>query len=165
LQRHPLHGQNSRRRRMASSRGNISTCTPLTWLPAHKHQMGTCQCTTCRKFTGSLVCQDISVPTAWISPSLDSQAVLKFYQSSKTAKRSFCSNCGSSIGFHKLEKPEETGLHVGSFDEEILVGEFGRTVCQPDGNLWCKNAVKGIGYSDELEGVKYETDRSSNVVS
>src|ERR1700744_3346575 len=84
----------------------------------------TCQCTMCRKFTGCVLPQNVSIPTSYIKPPLPSNKTYKAYASSPGAFRGFCSNCGSSLTFNENDKPEMTEIHLGSLYEEVLCGKI-----------------------------------------
>jgi len=136
---------------------------------------GTCQCTQCRKFTGALVSQSITVPTASIMPSFNDQKSYTQWSSSSKSKRGFCSTCGSSLTFNYTENPERTEIKVGTIDEEILLGEkaeeeyhgehgtkatrkpggLGNVLTRTDrsSNIWFENAIEGV--TDEMPGLKY----------
>lgn len=133
-------------------------------------QNSTCQCTMCRKFTGALLPQGISLPTSYISPPLPSNETYKSYQSSPTAYRSFCSNCGSSLAFNYNRCPEVTEIYHGSLDEEVLCGkkvagaedgtiskregsDIGYDLCKARNHNWIDNSIKGI--TDKGEGNLY----------
>ncbi|KAJ9662387.1 hypothetical protein H2201_006095 [Coniosporium apollinis] len=118
----------------------------------------TCQCTICRKFTGAIINQTAGVPTANISPPLPSNESYKTYRSSPSGKRSFCGKCGGSLTFCYDATPEETEIFLGSVDEEVLRGEWGRALCETRRHLWLENAVKGV--TDGMKGRKYLTDES-----
>jgi hypothetical protein len=149
--------------------------------PPHIHRLdlqlpqnATCQCTLCRKFTGALLPQAISIPTSYISPPLPSNRTYKSYHSSSFAYRSFCSNCGSSLAFNYNGRPETTEIHLGSLDEEVLCGKkvsqaedgkvtkrdgstLGYDLCKARDHIWVENAIRGI--TDKLEGSLYAKGR------
>jgi hypothetical protein len=127
----------------------------------------------CRKFTGCIVPQNVSVPTAYISPPLPDSKTYKSYQSSPGAYRSFCSNCGSSLAFNEKSKPEITEIHLGSLDEEVLCGKkisverdektkredsgLGFDLCKTRSHIWTENAI--VGLTDTLEGELHPRNR------
>ncbi|KAF2671703.1 hypothetical protein BT63DRAFT_476573 [Microthyrium microscopicum] len=141
---------------------------------------GTCQCTTCRKWTGALLPQSISVPTASIDPPFSTQPSYTQWASSNSAKRGFCSTCGSSLTFTYDADPDSTEIHVGSIDEHILLGakngeeyhgEHGTKATRKDGgigklltrtdrssNIWWENAIEGV--TDDRPGLKFWRERS-----
>jgi hypothetical protein len=69
-----------------------------------------CHCGMCRKHTGAPLATWIGFPAAtvrWVGREPTR------YRSSKDVERSFCSACGSTIGFHRVH---ETSLAIGSLD-------------------------------------------------
>lgn len=128
----------------------------------------------CRKFTGCPVPQNVSIPTSYISPPLDSNPTYKSYRSSSFAHRSFCNNCGSSLTFCYDAKPELTEVYLGTLDEEALCGKkigpeedskctsrdesgLGYDLCKAQNHIWIENAIKGV--TDKLDGGLYTRDR------
>jgi len=150
-----------------------------TWPPGKN---GTCQCTTCRKFTGSLVQQTLCTPIANIEPAFSSFSTFSTYKSSEKAERGFCSTCGSSLTFQYLAKPEEFEIHIGAIDEDFLAGRkhpekkfppteygtmavraqnkmgkgIGHALADADRHIWFCNAIPGV--TGRMEGPKYWTD-------
>lgn len=116
-----------------------------------------------------------------VSP-LANDLSLKSYSSSSSSYRAFCSTCGSSIAFGNIDKPEQTEIHVGTLDEEVLIGRhtaaskregkhegdimriggLGKEICQAECHIYCENAIPGI--TDKLDGVQYLTDRNAKRV-
>jgi len=121
-------------------------------------QNGTCQCTMCRKFTGSLFQSSNHFPTTSISPPLSSFPKYTTYTSSDKAYRGFCSKCGSSLTFNFLDD-DKTEVCLGSVDEEILRGKWGTQLCKAKEHIWCENAVRGV--TDTLGGVMWTKARGS----
>ncbi|EEP79812.1 predicted protein [Uncinocarpus reesii 1704] len=151
-------------------RYTISFTPDMDW-PATKN--ATCQCTRCRKFTGGLVPQLLSVPTANIQPPLSSQQTYKAFQTPEnpTGHRMFCSNCGSSVAYVNTNRAHETEIYLGSLDEEVLCGRkggrketewgvwhersggLGMEICKTQRHIWIENAIPGI--TDGMEGRKW----------
>lgn len=77
----------------------------------------------CRKHTGALLPHLVTFPTADFEPPLATNPTFSVYKSSDVASRSFCSKCGSSIGYHMVEKPDELDLLLGTIDEDWLCGK------------------------------------------
>jgi hypothetical protein len=71
-----------------------------------------CHCTQCRKQTGSFMHSTAAKDTDF---HIKSGAALKWYRSSETAKRGFCSECGSVL-FWKGEGRDYTSITAGSLD-------------------------------------------------
>ncbi|KAL3959495.1 hypothetical protein ACCO45_004612, partial [Purpureocillium lilacinum] len=79
--------------------------------------IGTCQCSWCRKVTGSLMFrfhQFKKVDVAW-----DADSTLRTYQAEPDNHRGFCCNCGSYM-FFRREKSKLINLAVGCFDDDDL---------------------------------------------
>ncbi|GAB1319170.1 hypothetical protein MFIFM68171_09380 [Madurella fahalii] len=124
----------------------------------HNFETGssTCQCTQCRKQTGSLFFSYQTVtPSAafqWISPST---STLKLYQASPMAERAFCGDCGSFI-YWKAKDSDRVSFTLGTVDPLYLFGEgadgkevpeggFGMALANGGGeHSWCKNEIKGV---------------------
>lgn len=71
-----------------------------------------CHCGQCRKQTGLYYA---ATNVADDKLSFASDATLKWYQSSDSAKRGFCNECGSAL-FWKHDKDAFTSILVGSID-------------------------------------------------
>jgi len=52
----------------------------------------------------------------------------KKYQSSETAKRHFCPDCGSPVFFERLTRPDRLGVFIGALDDS---SQF-----SPDYHIW-----------------------------
>ena len=78
-----------------------------------------CHCTMCRKFHGAAYGTLVSVKgLIWLS----GKESIKDYVGVNGTVRSFCIECGSSIGFReKNSSLEEIELAIATFDEEIPV--------------------------------------------
>jgi len=129
----------------------------------------------CRKFTGCILPQNVSIPTKYINPPLPGNETYKAYQSSPGAYRCFCSNCGSSLTFNENDTPEMTEIHLGSLDEEVLCGKkihqegdertkrddsgLGSDLCKTQTHIWMENAI--VGLTDKLEGELYLRNREN----
>ncbi|KAL8994512.1 MAG: hypothetical protein Q9169_005541 [Polycauliona sp. 2 TL-2023] len=87
-----------------------------------------CQCTQCRKHTGSLMPYLITVEPSqlhWVNGSDDGTppASLKEFSSSKGVYRSFCSSCGCSFTWRSEATVDEIEILIGSIDEKWLIGD------------------------------------------
>jgi hypothetical protein len=128
----------------------------------------------CRKFTGCILPQNLSIPTGYISPPLPSNKTYKSYSATASAYRSFCSNCGSSLAFNYNDSPEVTELYIGSIDEDVLCGKkvgesedrkctkrdgsgLGYDLGKVQNHIWLENAIEGV--TNKLEGGLYVRDR------
>ncbi|PVH68498.1 hypothetical protein DL98DRAFT_379012, partial [Cadophora sp. DSE1049] len=125
------------------------TITPgMEWPPTRKN--GSCQCTLCRKFTGSLIHQSCTFPNSSISPPFTSIASYTQFASSEKAVRGFCRICGSSLSFSYVGA-DKMEILLGTIDEEILKSKAGTGLCLSKDHIWCENAVKGV--TDIMPGV------------
>ncbi|KAF2268763.1 hypothetical protein CC78DRAFT_509931 [Lojkania enalia] len=134
---------------------------------------GACQCTMCRKHSGSLVPQNCGFPKTNVSPPLSSNPTYRNYNSSPTASRGFCGTCGSALSFEDKSSADFIEINLGAFDEEVLCGkrdeanawedEYGRHVpriggagyelCYPKYHIFTENMIPGV--TDDFPGPKY----------
>ncbi|KAK0726637.1 Mss4-like protein [Apiosordaria backusii] len=131
----------------------------------------TCQCTQCRKQTGSLFFAEHVIAPASDAFTLTNEEnpTLKAYSISPKAYRWFCSNCGSFLYWQPKEEGKDyICLAVGSIDEVYLVGGendkgvptegYGLALVGGGGeHLWCKNEIKGVTDDIPLLGFKRGT--------
>ncbi|KAJ6606343.1 Mss4-like protein [Mycena vulgaris] len=138
----------------------------IDFAPDHdwKRAPHTCQCTQCRKMSGSLVFNYHTVQTTeitWLSKSTYAE-----YKSSTHCLRAFCKNCGSSIGWIDRAADTEIELAVGCFDEQFLVGErdaegrplgaYGLALANPLGDhFYMKNEIEGVTDADWAKGTQF----------
>lgn len=133
-----------------------------------------CQCTQCRKQTGSLFMAAFRVPltsVTWLPATStttekdtertgsDVPPGIKTFAASLSARRAFCGNCGSFLFWRSLAG-DGVSFTVGSVDALYLFGEgadgtevpregFGRALCSGGGVAeWCRNEIKGV--TDDL---------------
>ncbi|MCF7505399.1 GFA family protein [Vibrio sp. L3-7] len=78
-----------------------------------------CHCSMCRKFHGAAFGTSVGVQgLSWLS-GID---LLKEFVASNGTIRTFCSNCGSSLGFRVQGEPlENIELAISTFDVDIPV--------------------------------------------
>jgi hypothetical protein len=72
-----------------------------------------CHCRMCQRATGSV---SIAFVTAKLDQ-IDWDGEPDWYDSSPIARRPFCSNCGTSLGFMFTEDSDKMDLTVASFDD------------------------------------------------
>ncbi|KAF2176804.1 S-adenosyl-L-methionine-dependent methyltransferase [Zopfia rhizophila CBS 207.26] len=77
-----------------------------------------CHCAACRRLSGSAFLPFIDVPTA--SVSFIASSTLQKLKLSDAADRTFCFRCGAPITMVYLFEPENTGLTMGSIEEQSL---------------------------------------------
>ncbi|KAJ7491167.1 Mss4-like protein [Mycena latifolia] len=127
----------------------------IDFAPDHDWKRGprTCQCTQCRKMSGSLVLNFHS-------------STYTEYESSATCRRAFCRNCGSSIAWMDREVDAEIELTTGCFDEEFLVGErdardrplgaYGVALANPQGcHFYLRNEIEGVTDGESAKGTRF----------
>ncbi|OJJ51754.1 hypothetical protein ASPZODRAFT_462982 [Penicilliopsis zonata CBS 506.65] len=140
---------------------------------------GSCQCTMCRKWTGCLYPQFLTVSLSQVSPALPSFPAYKEFPSSPGCLRGFCSDCGSSLVWKTEKTPDELALFIGTLDEKWLIGEKGAGTEKPmehgirvhsrgglgellatprNGQYYFENAIEGV--TDGARGKKYLTHPS-----
>ncbi|KAF2432576.1 hypothetical protein EJ08DRAFT_669346 [Tothia fuscella] len=143
-------------------RYTITFPTDAEWPPKFN---ATCQCTKCRKFTGSLLPQGHVLPRPYITPAINNTTFATYtsFQSSEHCYRSFCSKCGSSLTFHDETKPDVIEIYLGTLDEDVLCkrdgGVLGEELCKSGVHIWVGNGVKGVSDGERLEGVRWKGDR------
>lgn len=78
-----------------------------------------CHCSMCRKFHGAAYGTLVAVTDlTWLS----GKALLKDFIAENGTVRTFCSECGSSLGFRESGSPsEKMELAIAAFDDEIPV--------------------------------------------
>ncbi|KAI0811646.1 Mss4-like protein [Xylaria sp. FL0064] len=137
---------------------------------------GTCQCTQCRKNTGSLffACHHVPNPAfRWTSPNID--ACLRRYQTTPAGERGSCANCGSFLYWRRV-KPEAEAksieVAVGSIDPLFLFGEGADGVEVPKGgfgvalasgagtHIWVANEIPGVTSKDKMAYLHERGERS-----
>ena len=72
-----------------------------------------CHCRMCQKATGGFAAAFVQVPAA----ALRWESEPDWYQSSPIARRPFCSQCGTPLGFHFADGGGQPDVTFGSFDD------------------------------------------------
>ncbi|KAI0505479.1 Mss4-like protein [Xylaria bambusicola] len=124
----------------------------------------TCQCTQCRRNTGSFFLPTHHVLHSafrWTSADANS---LSRYQTTPTAERGICTTCGSFLYWRRVSPgPTEMYIAVGCIDPLFLFGEgadgttvpkegFGRALASGAGcHVWCDNEIPGVTSKDRME--------------
>ncbi|KAJ6531249.1 Mss4-like protein [Mycena capillaripes] len=138
----------------------------IDFAPDHdwKQAPHTCQCTQCRKMSGTLVVNFHTVKTTeitWLSKSTYAE-----YNSSAHFVRPFCKNCGSSLGWMDRSIGDEIELTAGTFDEEFLLGDrdeedrplgaYGVALANPEGDhFYLRNEIRGVTDADSNKGTRF----------
>lgn len=94
-------------------------------------QAHTCQCTQCRKHSGSLVVHFVTISPSQISwcspgshsPSITPPSPFKEFSSSAKGRRGFCAECGTALSWRADDLPEELEILTGTVDEAFLIGD------------------------------------------
>ncbi|KAI8632941.1 glutathione-dependent formaldehyde-activating enzyme [Xylariaceae sp. FL1651] len=106
---------------------------------------GSCQCTQCRRSTGSLFFASHTIPVKSLTYTTPSET-LKNFVATPGYQRGICTNCGSFL-YWRDESCEQYELAVGCIDPEWLVGKegFGFALANMSGpNVWCQNEIPGV---------------------
>ncbi|EWZ86015.1 hypothetical protein BFJ70_g4232 [Fusarium oxysporum] len=115
-----------------------------------------CQCTQCRKQTGSFFLATLTVPVSAIEWQGDSVDKIKRYRKSKNIARGFCGDCGSFLFWHPDGK--DISVATGSLDAMYLFGEgvedtkggvpqegFSKEIFSGHFNVeFCESEIKGV---------------------
>jgi hypothetical protein len=91
-----------------------------------------CHCTQCRKSSGHFTAATASHPDHLKLLSSDG---LKWYRSSDTAQRGFCSNCGSSL-FWKPDHNNHISIFVGAIDGQTELALTSHIYTQEKGGYY-----------------------------
>ena len=94
-----------------------------------------CHCTMCRKFHGAAFGNLVDVSgLEWLS----GLSSLKHFVAENGTTRTFCQQCGSSLGFRVKGAPlDEIELAIGAFDSEIPVKVDAQIYTDYKAN-WCE---------------------------
>jgi hypothetical protein len=76
-----------------------------------------CYCSMCRKHHGAAFATYGTAPRSALVVT-DASGALRTFRSSKLARRTFCSNCGSSLFFEPDDAPDCIEIALGSLDDE-----------------------------------------------
>ncbi|KAI0147482.1 glutathione-dependent formaldehyde-activating GFA [Xylariaceae sp. FL1272] len=116
---------------------------------------GSCQCTQCRRNTGSLffTAHSIRQDSMTYTTSLDT---LKNFSATPGIHRGICTNCGSFL-YWRDTSTETIEIAVGCIDPEFLFAEdgkgeaFGFALANMAGsNFYCRNQIQGV--TDKMIG-------------
>jgi hypothetical protein len=98
-----------------------------------------CHCTQCRKQTGHY----LAATSAALADLRFAQDLhVRWFQSSTSARRAFCSRCGSTLFWQSNARPDRISIAAGLFD--------GATGLVTEGHIFC--ADKGDYYAIPAEG-------------
>ena len=91
-----------------------------------------CHCSLCRKSSGHFTAATAARPEDLKLLSTDG---LKWYRSSKSAKRGFCSNCGSSL-FWQPDHGKHMSIFAGSIDGDTKLSLTSHICTQEKGDYY-----------------------------
>ncbi|KAI0169778.1 glutathione-dependent formaldehyde-activating GFA [Hypoxylon sp. FL1284] len=128
-----------------------------------KKLSGSCQCTQCRRNTGTLIFMAHTVALRDFAY-LTAAATLKNFYATPGIQRGFCGACGSTL-YWRDESRDDVEIAVGCVDPECLA-EYGFALANASGNnVWCQNEIPGV--SDRFvgtdRGVKWATSSEEGV--
>ena len=107
-----------------------------------------CHCRMCQRATGGVAAAFVSVPVDAVRWETEPD----WYDSSPIARRPFCSQCGTPLGF-RFNDAVNIDLTVGSFDDPsqfVPVGHFG---CESLHEAWLDTSALERKESAETESV------------
>ena len=92
-----------------------------------KGTVGNCHCTMCRKFHGAAFATLVNVEgLTWLS----GLEQLKDFVAPNGTIRTFCSHCGSSLGFRSKDAPlDEIEIAIATFDEDLPISAEVQIYC------------------------------------
>ena len=106
-----------------------------------------CHCRICQRQTGAPV-------SAWMDFKKEQIKLLdgkvKEFESSKTVRRGFCSNCGSTLSFRDIMQPDYLTLSITSLDDP--------NTFSPKYHIYVDSAVKWYSIIDEYP--KFQKNRT-----
>ncbi|KAF5552753.1 glutathione-dependent formaldehyde-activating GFA [Fusarium napiforme] len=105
-----------------------------------------CQCTQCRKQTGSFFLATLTVPISALGWQGDSEDKIKRYRKSENIARGFCGDCGSFLFWHP--DGQDISVATGSLDPLYLFGE----------GVENKSGVPPNGFAKEIFGGKFNVE-------
>jgi hypothetical protein len=73
-----------------------------------------CHCRSCRLATGAPSAAWVIVPLAGLAIE---QGTPMTYRSSPTVERTFCGRCGTSLTYHRVDRPDSIDIHTATLDE------------------------------------------------
>ncbi|NAW87108.1 GFA family protein [Photobacterium halotolerans] len=108
-----------------------------------------CYCTMCRKFHGAAFGTLVGVQgLKWLS----GEQLLKEFVAPNSTIRTFCSHCGSSLGFRvKNATPDDIELAVSTFDDDIPVKVDAQIYTSYKPN-WCQLHANLQTFAEGREG-------------
>ncbi|KAI5808936.1 Mss4-like protein [Peziza echinospora] len=105
----------------------------------------TCQCTQCRKHTGTLIAPFLDMKTTQLEWSPESRSEgnpFREFSATPGVYRGFCQKCGTPLTWRSDEKPHLIEILLGTVDEKFLSQRPELTT--PVGQYWCKYFIKGV---------------------
>ncbi|KAL6718552.1 hypothetical protein ACLMJK_004644 [Lecanora helva] len=86
------------------------------------------------------------------SPSPTTLTSYTTYTSTSTHHRGFCSTCGSTLTWRADSTPDEIEILIGTLDEDVLRGKWGRRLVECEEHYWASNCVQGVTDREGMGG-------------
>lgn len=99
-----------------------------------------CHCSSCRKATGAPIVGWVMFETSAVQCD---RAFVSEYASSQGARRSFCSQCGTTLFYEADYMPGAIDITLECFDDQERV--------QPTAEIWTKHEAECIRSRDRLQ--------------
>ena len=96
--------------------------------------VGIRHCDTCRQATGGVLGGACGFPRDAITITGKTH---QFYQATAQVRRSFCSNCGSSISYESSQWPSDVHIMIGVFDEPEKLASQPHMFTKVRYSTWC----------------------------
>lgn len=101
-------------------------------------RVGHCHCDMCRRASGAVA----FTLAVFDRDQVQWQGQLKHYQSSKTASRGFCAQCGTPLTYEPINRPTKVLISLGSMDEpDKTPAEF---------SLFTREKIKWLHLDEDL---------------
>ncbi|KAI1454087.1 glutathione-dependent formaldehyde-activating GFA [Annulohypoxylon moriforme] len=122
-----------------------------------------CQCTQCRRNTGTLFLVAHTIPLSGFTFSTPTES-LKNFSATLGFQRAFCGNCGSFM-YWRDESCDDIALAVGTVDAEFLSKYGFALASMSGGNVWCQNEIKGVtdGMIGKERGTKWAKNSEDGI--
>lgn len=98
-----------------------------------------CHCRMCQRRSGAPMVTTVNIPVDGFSFTQGEPAA---YQSSPTAHRVFCRDCGTKIYFSQIDDPASRSLNLGTLDDPEAV--------QPRMHIWIDSQLSWFDVNDNL---------------
>ena len=100
---------------------------------------GHCHCDMCRRASGAVA----FTLAVFERDDIEWHGTVKHYQSSATAKRGFCAECGSALTYEPTKRPSKVMISIGTMDNpEQVPAEF---------NIFTRERISWLRLDEHLE--------------